>query len=388
MRPRRVTAICTSGRPLAITVRSGRAMGGGGSEPEPSPRVAARTIRSRPRKRRSSSCCSTCRHASRQSTSRRRLRARSSRGRDRGGRPLTVDVVRHLAAESQLASRDLGLGKASGPPLVSRPVVKQSQAWHNAAMQRARTQLLITFLVGCATPPAPPPTVPAAQTKTTSASALPVSRALGLRCARFRAGGVAGALPPRRLSTTLRSSRAAPACGFRSGRRAVSTCSISRPPPSIALWIRTVQREFKGRTRTIGSERRRNRRWTRIHRQPRYNESAPLTRNRSSSARAPHSRRRRDGVAYISTAKEGCRYHPRTDRSIVVLTSTTPLLRKWRTSIHFDGAPEGYAVDPTRGLFTPTSKTRTERSSSTSPGTRRLQCGMSPAVRRGRAVWP
>lgn len=57
-----------------------------------------------------------------------------------------------------------------------------------------------------------------------------------------------------------------------------------------------------------------------------------------------------DGVAYVGAAKEVWVTTPR-DRSIAVLDASSPLVLKPKTVIHLDGAPEGYAVDPRRGLF-------------------------------------
>jgi DNA-binding beta-propeller fold protein YncE len=57
-----------------------------------------------------------------------------------------------------------------------------------------------------------------------------------------------------------------------------------------------------------------------------------------------------DGVAYVASAKEVWVTTPR-DQSIVVLDASSPLVLKTKTTIHLDGAPEGYAVDSHRGLF-------------------------------------
>jgi DNA-binding beta-propeller fold protein YncE len=57
-----------------------------------------------------------------------------------------------------------------------------------------------------------------------------------------------------------------------------------------------------------------------------------------------------DGVAYVAVASEVWVTTPR-DRSIVVLDVSGPMDPKVKTRIELDGAPEGYAVDPRRGLF-------------------------------------
>jgi hypothetical protein len=57
-----------------------------------------------------------------------------------------------------------------------------------------------------------------------------------------------------------------------------------------------------------------------------------------------------DGVVSVPSAKEVWVTTPH-DQSIVVLSVADALHPKQATSIHLDGAPEGYAVDAKRGLF-------------------------------------
>jgi DNA-binding beta-propeller fold protein YncE len=57
-----------------------------------------------------------------------------------------------------------------------------------------------------------------------------------------------------------------------------------------------------------------------------------------------------DGVAYVGSAKEVWVTTPR-DQAIVVLGVDEPLAPKVKARIALEGAPEGYAVDPKRGLF-------------------------------------
>jgi DNA-binding beta-propeller fold protein YncE len=57
-----------------------------------------------------------------------------------------------------------------------------------------------------------------------------------------------------------------------------------------------------------------------------------------------------DGVAYVASTKEVWVTTPR-DQSLTVLDASKPDTLKMRTTIKFDGAPEGYAVDESRGLF-------------------------------------
>jgi DNA-binding beta-propeller fold protein YncE len=57
-----------------------------------------------------------------------------------------------------------------------------------------------------------------------------------------------------------------------------------------------------------------------------------------------------DGVAYVAAAKEVWVTTPGA-RAIVVLDASRPDTLKAKTRIALDGAPEGYASDPTRGLF-------------------------------------
>jgi DNA-binding beta-propeller fold protein YncE len=57
-----------------------------------------------------------------------------------------------------------------------------------------------------------------------------------------------------------------------------------------------------------------------------------------------------DGVAYVASTKEVWVTTPR-DQSLTVLDASTPDALKAKTTIKLDGAPEGYAVDESRGLF-------------------------------------
>ncbi len=57
-----------------------------------------------------------------------------------------------------------------------------------------------------------------------------------------------------------------------------------------------------------------------------------------------------DGVAYVASAKEVWVTTPR-DHSIVVLDASAPETLKTTTTIRLDGAPEGYAVDDSHGVF-------------------------------------
>jgi hypothetical protein len=57
-----------------------------------------------------------------------------------------------------------------------------------------------------------------------------------------------------------------------------------------------------------------------------------------------------DGVAYVASSREVWVTTPR-DKSIVVLDASKPGALVVKTTIHLDGAPEGYASDPSRGAF-------------------------------------
>jgi DNA-binding beta-propeller fold protein YncE len=57
-----------------------------------------------------------------------------------------------------------------------------------------------------------------------------------------------------------------------------------------------------------------------------------------------------DGVAYVASTKEVWVTTPR-DESITVLDAAQPDAPKAKTTIKLGGAPEGYAVDESRGLF-------------------------------------
>jgi DNA-binding beta-propeller fold protein YncE len=57
-----------------------------------------------------------------------------------------------------------------------------------------------------------------------------------------------------------------------------------------------------------------------------------------------------DGVAYVASAKEVWVTLPR-DQSLAVLDVSKPDTLKTKAMVKLDGAPEGYAVDDSRGLF-------------------------------------
>jgi sugar lactone lactonase YvrE len=114
--------------------------------------------------------------------------------------------------------------------------------------------------------------------------------------------------------------------------------------------FRTSQREVKGRTRTMGPS------------AVAIGDGAAYIGNRATSEVCPVDTEAlkvgacvtlpapTDGVAYVGPAKEVWVTTPR-DQSIVVLDVTEPLAPRVKTSIHLEGAPEGYAVDAKRGLF-------------------------------------
>lgn len=57
-----------------------------------------------------------------------------------------------------------------------------------------------------------------------------------------------------------------------------------------------------------------------------------------------------DGVAYVASAKEVWVTTPRA-QSLVVLDASAPETLRTKTTIRLDGAPEGYAVDDSHGVF-------------------------------------
>jgi DNA-binding beta-propeller fold protein YncE len=57
-----------------------------------------------------------------------------------------------------------------------------------------------------------------------------------------------------------------------------------------------------------------------------------------------------DGVAYVSSTREVWVTTPR-DKSIAILDVTAAHALTWKATITLDGAPEGFAVDDTRGVF-------------------------------------
>jgi hypothetical protein len=227
-------------------------------------------------------------------------------------------------------------------------MVRQPEAWHNAGVQLARTPLLVTFLVGCATPPPPSPMAPAAQTKTTNASALrDPARASPLA---FEPVALPGATAPASLDYLA----------FEPGHSrvwvpvgttgSVDVFNIRTGAFDRVDGFKTVQREFKGQTRTMGPS------------AVAIGDGAAYIGNRAASEVCPVDTESlrlgtctalsapTDGVAYVRTAKEVWVTTPR-DRAMGVLSVIEPLAPKVKSTIHFDGAPEGYAVDPTRGLF-------------------------------------
>jgi hypothetical protein len=114
--------------------------------------------------------------------------------------------------------------------------------------------------------------------------------------------------------------------------------------------FKTAERESKGRTRTVGPS------------AVSIGEGAAYVGNRATSEVCPVDTETlklgtclklaspTDGVVYVAPTKEVWVTTPR-DQSIAVLDATNPLALKPKTTIHLDGAPEGYVVDVTRGVF-------------------------------------
>jgi DNA-binding beta-propeller fold protein YncE len=57
-----------------------------------------------------------------------------------------------------------------------------------------------------------------------------------------------------------------------------------------------------------------------------------------------------DGVAYVASTHEVWVTTPR-DRALVILDASRPTALKIKTTVRLDGAPEGYAVDESKGIF-------------------------------------
>jgi len=217
-------------------------------------------------------------------------------------------------------------------------------------MQLARMPALVIFLVGCATPPTPSPAPSPAPAKTTSGAALPEPARSGSVSLAFEPVALPGATAPASLDYLAFEPRRARVWVPVGTTGSVDVFNIKTAAFDRVDGFRTVQRELKGRTRTMGPS------------AVAIGDGAAYIGNRATSEVCPVDTESlklgtctalatpTDGVAYVSTAKEVWVTTPR-DRSIVVLSVTEPLAPKVKTSIHLDGAPEGYAVDPTRGLF-------------------------------------
>ncbi len=114
--------------------------------------------------------------------------------------------------------------------------------------------------------------------------------------------------------------------------------------------FKTAERDVKGRTRTVGPS------------AVTIGDGAAYVGNRATSEVCPVDTQTlkvgaclklgspTDGVAYVSSTKEVWVTTP-SDHAIVVLDATRPFALTTKTTIHLDGAPEGYAVDVQRGLF-------------------------------------
>jgi DNA-binding beta-propeller fold protein YncE len=114
--------------------------------------------------------------------------------------------------------------------------------------------------------------------------------------------------------------------------------------------FKTAEREYKGKTRTMGPS------------AVAIGDGFAYVGNRATSEVCPVDAARltvgkciklpspTDGVAYVAAAKEVWVTTPRT-QTIAVLDASKPDTLKAKTSIKLDGDPEGYATDPTRGVF-------------------------------------
>jgi DNA-binding beta-propeller fold protein YncE len=112
----------------------------------------------------------------------------------------------------------------------------------------------------------------------------------------------------------------------------------------------TAQREYKGKTRTVGPSA------VAIGAKAAYignrasNEVCPVDTETLKVGACLKLGSPTDGVAYVASAKEVWVTTPRS-RSIAVLDATHPLALAPKATIVLEGAPEGYAVDAQRGLF-------------------------------------
>jgi hypothetical protein len=213
----------------------------------------------------------------------------------------------------------------------------------------ARASLAASLLVACGGAGASSPTAGVAPTTTTAPvapdAASTVSASFG-----FTAVSLPGATAPASLDYLAyepRHSRVWVPVG--------TTGSVDVFDTKTGAFVRvdgfkTVQREFKGRTRTMGPS------------AVAIGDGVAYVGNRASNEVCPIDTESlrlgpcvtlatpTDGVAYVGTAKEVWVTTPR-DQSIAVLDVSEPMAPKAKTAIHLDGAPEGYAVDANRGLF-------------------------------------
>jgi DNA-binding beta-propeller fold protein YncE len=211
----------------------------------------------------------------------------------------------------------------------------------------ARTSFAATLLVGCggASASSPPSsvaatTMPAAQD---SASAAPARFG-------FTAVPLPGATAPASLDYLAYEPRHARVWVPVGTTGSVDVFNTKTGAFDRIDGFKTMQREVKGRTRTMGPS------------AVAIGAGVAYVGNRASSEVCPIDTESlrlgacvtlttpTDGVAYVGTAKEVWVTTPH-DQSITVLDVSEPMGPKVKTSIHLDGAPEGYAVDAKRGLF-------------------------------------
>jgi hypothetical protein len=226
---------------------------------------------------------------------------------------------------------------------------------------RPTPSLLLTLLTCCGgtpypslSPAAPPPPVPTAGAA--SPPAAPSTRTAapppdaGLAAQTFQPVPLPGAAAPASLDYLAYE-------GAR-GRIWVpvgNTGSVDVYDPSTKSFTRvdgfkTGEREYKGKARTTGPS------------AVTLGEGFAYVGNRATSEVCPVDTAKltlgpcvklaspTDGVAYVAAVKEVWVTTP-SARAIVVLDVSRPGMLKPKTRILLDGAPEGYAVDPARGVF-------------------------------------
>jgi DNA-binding beta-propeller fold protein YncE len=114
--------------------------------------------------------------------------------------------------------------------------------------------------------------------------------------------------------------------------------------------FRTAEREMRGKKRTLGpSAATVGDRFVYVGNRA-TSEVCPIDVKTLKSTKCLKLSAATDGVVYVPSAKEVWVTTPQ-EQTLTVLDASKPDTLKLKTTVKTDGAPEGYAVDDTRGLF-------------------------------------